>query len=317
MFPGGGYQFVEIIRVCHPEPKNVFNVNMDKKYKLIFVDHSGFLVGVCNLKGEAKRRSTSGKQVFYVIGGSKVKNVDMSLRECEFAADTDSYAQDNLPESSKAPIAAILVYHPKGLLSWLSLKEERYKKFKVPLTNDLEEKIVPLVVDMYIYTTWSPYTSCDYFGTFYHGYKKATQLILREWVPYGSDRALSRCNPNDIPAEHTWDPMQPTYFQYAKATPGDMNECKTAVSFRIEDTQPVRDPPLVHFRTTPEYACYITTNDPLIDSIKMITSAGNYHAALMGLIREKEGSQLVTENVALPLSPRKYANSPIHLLPDN
>ena len=149
------------MRVCHPEPKNVFNVNMDEKYKLAFVDHSGFLVGVCNLKSEASRRN--GKFVYYVIGGSQVKNVDMTLSQCEFAQDADNYDMNNLPDASKAPISVMLVHHPRGSLTWLALIKGGYGKYKVPITKDLEEKLIAMIVD--IYTTYSPHTSCDYFGT--------------------------------------------------------------------------------------------------------------------------------------------------------
>ena len=302
IYPGGGSQFIELMRVCYPEPKNVFDIILEKKYKLIFVDHSGFLVGVCDLKNKGTRRD--GKHVYYVVGGSRVKNVDMSLKDCDFAQDVDSYDAVNFPDSNKAPIAVMLVHHPRGTLSWLSLKAEGHRKYKVPITNELEEKIIPVVVDMYIYTTYSPYTSCDYFGTYYDGYKKDHQVILRDWVAHTSDRTLSRCNPADgIAEEKAWDPLQPRYFKYAKGSPGDDNDCKTAVTFRVEDSQTIRDPPVVNFRTTPEYACYITTVDPYIDSHRMITSPALYHAALTALIEEIERSTPETTVAPMPVAP--------------
>lgn len=301
IFPGGGTQYIELMRVCSPEPTNVFNVNMEKKYKLIFMDHSGFLVGVCDLKNEAYRRTA--KFLFYVIGGSAVKNVDMPLNECDFAEDVDTFSSNNLPDPIKAPIAVALVHHPKGSLSWLSLRKHSLHKYKVPITNDLEEKIVPLVVDMYIYSTLSPFTSCDYFGTYYDGYKKDNQIILRDWANHGLDRSQSRCNPEeDVPNADIWNPMQPQYFKYARGTPGDVNDCKTAFMFRIEDTQPKKVTPTVSFRTTPEYACYITTEDPFIEAAFSITSPVRYHESLKMLIDEIESTQPVQVDSGLPLS---------------
>ena len=286
VFPAGGSQYVELMRVCTPSPKNVFNVVMGGKYKLAFIDHSGFLIGVCTLKKEAFRRS--GAYIFYVVGGSAVPEADMKFEECDFADDADYYSPNLMPYADKAPVAVALVYHPRAKLQWLELKKEGRRISKVPMTKDMQTLIIPNIVDMYIYTTSSPHTGCDHFETYYKQYKSQNNVVVRDWAHPESDLSISRCNSLHVSEEVMWDPMQPDYMVYAKKSPGDLNNCQRARRFRIEDTQPPRIPPVIRYRTTPEYSCYITTMDPFIDNANLITNPANYRLALEELFSDEE-----------------------------
>ena len=297
-YPPGGAQFIELMRVCTPTPKNVFNVVMEGKYKLAFIDHSGFLIGVCALKKLAYQRT--GEYIFYVVGGDLLEHSDMHFRECEFATDADYYSSNLMPHANKAPVAVMLVHHPKAKLQWLELKKESGNKLKVPMTKTMQDLIIPNIVDMYVYTTSSPYTGCDHFQTYFDGYRKENNVVIRDWANTETDLSLSRCNTADVAEQAKWDPMQPGLFSYAPKTPGNVNKCEKAHRFRIEDDQRPRIPPLAHYRTTSSFSCYVTTWDPFIESAHMITSPVSYSNALRDLF--VEDVEMADECVVEPLS---------------
>lgn len=91
IFPSGGQQFVELIRICKKDPQKVFDVAMEdsKKrsvYKLIFLTHDGYLIGVCDLGGKAKSRH--GFHDFYTIGVERItlgKERDMKTEDCQLS----------------------------------------------------------------------------------------------------------------------------------------------------------------------------------------------------------------------------------------
>ena len=260
-------------------------------YKLAFISHDGYLVGVCDLKGKMKSRS--GPHLFFTIGGEHYhqgSTRDMKIEDCTFAADYQhNTANNRFPVGDYAPIGLALIYNQSPtVLTAISLDKiaDRFKK--VMIDAALKKKILQNLQDFIVYTSTSPYTDCSYFSQFYDQYNPASGLyIVRDWGQTDDDLdySRSRCSGPGEPQSITWLPFMPRSYYYAPASPNAPNQCEKSVYFVIEELQEPRATKRVDFGTT--YSCTVTTSDGAIDSLNTITHPLIYATKLRELIKEK------------------------------
>ena len=298
LYPNGGYQFVELKKVCeiHFKPKQ-FPVTM-KFYKLLFISHDGFLLVACTLEGKAVVNSKAG-DIFYVLSRDTTADGNMDYHKCNFPADNNGVTDKRLPIGDAAPVGIALVYSPsQDTIKDLDLVEDRPGLFgKTKIDSRAEKKIRENLMDLIIVTASSPYTHCKYFERFYSGYDSASFSVLRDWAQLDitTERSLSRCRPKDsLPIRSHFYPFQSTLFLYATPSKGKENVCDDAVRFNVEEKQPPRKVPRRDF--TESYQCSITTEDAAIERSNMITSPLAYNRMLRETILSRKAPRVDRHN---------------------
>ena len=263
----GGTQFVELMKYCTVPPPRTLPIIM-QKFKILFIDHDGYLVGQCPLEGTA--RHTVGEFLFYTIGGNNVVNKDMPIASCQFASNGQS-KQTAIPTADVTPIGIALVHHtdPKELSRMELSKDEKGIEAKKLLTADDHVWIMAHLQDLYVYTSSSPYIGFSVFQLYYSEYEASKRRILRDWKGENDvlDASLSRCSTADPASERIISsPFQPELFFMAPKSPGSPNRCSEATHFVLEDMLPQRKKPRLVSSLKSTATCSVIT-----DTLPVIT----------------------------------------------
>ena len=304
---------MELIRICQKDPQKVFDISMEdgKKrslFKLIFLSHNGYLIGVCDLQGKSSSRH--GYHVFYTIGAELHllgKSRDMKIEDCTFAKDYEYPASHNrFPGGDYVPIGLGLVYSPSpSVISPISLDPVGTDFKKVRIDFALKKKIVENLQDFIVYSSSSPYTHCKQFSDYYTKYNPNGDgyYIIRDWAQMDDnlDYSRSRCPSPGETLSETWLPFRPHNYNYAPASPNSPNICEKSVQFLIEDMQQRRPIPKEDFEG--ENGCFIATEDNAIAMLNTITHPVSYSQQLRAAIQSKELEIAKAVQAVLPVTP--------------
>ncbi|CAG7834842.1 unnamed protein product [Allacma fusca] len=110
LFDGTEKQFIELTRVCLNTPFQSTNKMEMRNYKIIFVSHLGFVLGVCKPEGLQE----VNENWFYTIGNDNVPNINANTSVCEFST-KPSGPTTNFPQRVDYPVAVFLLRHEKKL----------------------------------------------------------------------------------------------------------------------------------------------------------------------------------------------------------
>ena len=268
--PEGGTQFIELMKYCNVRPPRSLPILMHK-FKILFIDYGGNLIGTCVLTGTAKQ--TVNEFLFYTIGGNNIVSRDMSISDCQFATDN---GQLHFPVADGGPVGIALVHNndPKEL-SKLDLQKDKQGRFTNKLlTPDDHIWVMANIQDLYVYTSSSAYVGCAVFQLYYSGYEPSKGRILRDWKDKTDviDMSLSRCgNADPASSKLISSPFQPELFFMAPKSPGLPNRCNEAVYFVIEDMIPLRKKPRVDVSPLTRTSCTVINDGPAVNLRGMIT----------------------------------------------
>ncbi|CAG7725292.1 unnamed protein product [Allacma fusca] len=221
LFDATEQQFIALTRVCLSTPFQSTNKIKMRNYKIIFVSHLGFVLGVCNLEGLQE----VNENWFYTIGNDNVPNINANTSICDFST-KPSGPTTRFPQGADYPVAVFLLRHEKKtVLEKIKLLNVGSEFRSLKIDTRLEHTIIRNTQDYYLVGSKTPFIFCEYFKKIYFEYEPSVlqSPLLRDWGSNANGKSLSRC---EAKTEETYSlPMQPSNMKYSTRSPGTSNNC--------------------------------------------------------------------------------------------